>query len=105
VQNRIGDRVQLVAMICSSPIPVRLKSRHRNGGCHTSILVKVNRSATLSGDLRRRLIMAHRAGFTAGMEPPLWRNIGDDDCGSAVATNLRADQKQCSLRCLTVGQI
>lgn len=85
LQNRIGDRVQLVGDDLFVTNPVRLKSGIEMGAAN-SILVKVNQIGTLSETLDA-VDMAHRAGFTAVMSHRSGETSDTTIADLAVATN------------------
>ena len=85
LQNRIGDRVQLVGDDLFVTNPVRLKSGIDMGAAN-SILVKVNQIGTLSETLDA-VNMAHRAGFTAVMSHRSGETSDTTIADLAVATN------------------
>jgi len=85
LQNRIGDRVQLVGDDLFVTNPVRLKSGIEMGAAN-SILVKVNQIGTLSETLDA-VEMAHRAGFTAVMSHRSGETSDTTIADLAVATN------------------
>ncbi len=85
LQNRIGDRVQLVGDDLFVTNSVRLKSGIDMGAAN-SILVKVNQIGTLSETLDA-VDMAHRAGFTAVMSHRSGETSDTTIADLAVATN------------------
>lgn len=85
LQNRIGDRVQLVGDDLFVTNPVRLKSGIEMGAAN-SILVKVNQIGTLSETLDA-VDMAHRASFTAVMSHRSGETSDTTIADLAVATN------------------
>ena len=85
LQQRIGDKVQLVGDDLFVTNPARLKTGIEKGAAN-SILIKVNQIGTLSETLDA-VNMAHRAGYTSVMSHRSGETEDSTIADLAVATN------------------